>query len=797
MLFVDIIVNIRINTYNQNAFTYSVPEQFCSQIQLGKRVLIPWGNKTQKGWIVGINENPGNDITAKPIIRVLDNEPILNQEIVELGRWVADYYCSDLHKVMNTIIPPLFNQHHKQTVLLTNTDNEQLLQLFAASLPTSLLNETLDRGEIHLKTLKKYLSAEIIESLLENRDLIEVGYYSGYRRNFEDLYYQLSDFVEEGLLTKLEKSAPRQAEAVRILQAERAVPAAIMHKSVTAAALSALMKKNIVTLVKNPFLEQAKQWVLNQEQQLAFEAISNAIDSESFYELLLWGVTGSGKTEVYIHSAKYALSKGKSVLFLVPEIALTSHLVDSLKSHFTQMAVMHSRISASKRAQQWLEIAQGEINFVLGTRMAVFAPLKNLGLIIVDEEQENTYKQESDPRYNARDVAKKRAELGRAVFLAGSATPSLETFKAIGPHTKNTLRLPGRIAESRLADVTIVDLKKIKPASNTNIITPLLYDSIKDRLIKQEQTIIFVHRRGHSSMIICRNCGSIAVCKYCSVSLTYHHDKNAYICHYCGYSAIAFDSCQNCGSKFLQRIGYGTQKVEEEIRLLFPDARVARMDLDSSRKNDWQQNVIAKMHSKQLDILIGTQMVAKGLDFPSVSLVGIVDADSILNLPDFRAGERCFQLIVQAAGRAGRSPLTGQVIVQSYYPESQIIQFAAAQDYKAFACHELNERRNLHYPPFTKLLRFVVSSSNENETEVTVENIAEEIREILDANESDFVILGPAPCSIGKINNYFRWQIIIKSKSSELLSSIGKHIITKRKQYGARIEVDIDPIMTM
>jgi primosomal protein N' (replication factor Y) len=423
--------------------------------------------------------------------------------------------------------------------------------------------------------------------------------------------------------------------------------------------------------------------------------------------------------------------------------------------------------------------------------------MPDLGLIIVDEEQETSFKQEEQPRYHAREVARQRARIESAVLLLGSATPSLETYFKAEQGKMRLLELRERVGQAYIPRVTIEDMRRAFPNQARKLVSPLLEEKIQENLERQEQIILFINRRGYSPMTVCWECGHITHCPVCSVAMTYHRDIERNVCHYCNRQERMPVQCAACGSLHLQLLGAGTQKVEEEIKSLFSQASIARLDMDSSRRSGVQQSILQRMRNREIDILIGTQMVAKGLDFPNVSLVGIIDADSILNIPDFRAGERCFQLLVQAAGRAGRSGLAGEVVIQTYNPDHLVINFAAQQDYRDFYNHEIKTRQLLDYPPLTHLLRIVMSSEGQAETDDYANRLAAYIEEITDAKEEEITILGPAPCPIARIRNRFRVQILVKCISMELLRSMAVHILARAGSKHVKMEWDIDPVTTI
>lgn len=773
-------------------YVYRVPEQWGGEIEAGQRVLVAWGNRPRTGWIMETGIEPGPGITPQPILKVLDAEPVLNITLLHLAEWIANRYCCPLATVLRAMLPSLTAKEF----LWTGGETAAEETVFPESLAGDGQPRLKCNPGIGRQPFRNILDQEQLKQLEKSGQLVAVDRFPPARTDWSAYEYRLGDFSDTEL-SQLRKRAPRQAEAVAMLLEAGSMEAEKLRRIYAPAVLGALNHKGFITLEQKTVVTETTSLLLNKEQESALAKIQRALQTDAYHEFLLWGITGSGKTEVYMRAARHAMQLGKKTLLLVPEIALTRQLVELFTARFGQVAVLHSQITPSKRYDQWQSIKSGQTQLILGTRMAVFAPIEELGLIIVDEEQESSFKQEQSPRYHARDVARQRAKLEKAVFLAGSATPALETYFRLRRRPQDILLLQHRATQARLAEVRIEDMRQSFRRGATGIISPALQENLQVNLAKGQQTILFVHRRGYSPMTICRECGNIATCKSCSVALTYHQDRAMNVCHYCNYQCAPLAKCTECGSVFLQQIGYGTQKVEEEVAKLFPSSRIARLDVDTSRTKGWQQSVLGKMKKKQIDILVGTQMVAKGFDFPFVSLVGVVDADGILNLPDFRASERCFQLVVQAAGRAGRGNEPGRVIIQTYNPDHYIIRTAAQQDYLSFVKQELAQRRWLKYPPYSRLLRLVVSTVQEETAKQEAVLLTEQIEAYIDAREESIQILGPAPCPIARIKKKYRYQIFVKSTNALLLSSIGKHIYNNKKKYTARVDVDMDPIITM
>ena len=531
----------------------------------------------------------------------------------------------------------------------------------------------------------------------------------------------------------------------------------------------------------------------NLEQQRALDSIIDSMSHRKHKVFLLHGVTGSGKTEVYLQSIDNALKLGLSSIILVPEISLTPQTVARFKARFgDEIAVLHSRLLGSKRISEWKRISSGEARIIIGARSAIFAPVKNLGLVVVDEEHETSYKQEDTPRYNARDVAIKRAEISSAIVILGSATPSLESFYAAKNGKFITIELSERIDSRLLPAVDIVDMREeMTRAKKVPIFSQKLREWIEKDIAEKKQVILFLNRRGFSTFINCRKCGYVIKCKRCSVSLTYHFDKKKLVCHHCNFNMLPPEICPECSSSYMKYWGLGTEKVESEAHRLFPAAIIERMDTDSTGKRGSHDKVLSRFKDGRVDILIGTQMIAKGLDFPKVTLVGVISADTALNLPDFRSAERTFNLLTQVAGRAGRSDLGGRVIIQSYTPQHYSIQAAKNHDYNTFYDKEILLRKELYLPPFCRMVALTLRGRKEEKVFKASDNL-KAILEKADKSKN-IKILGPAPSSISKMKGMYRWGIFLRSENAENITSILKKALRENKTSGIIITVDADP----
>lgn len=793
---VGVLINLPTNQLN-SSFTYYVPESLSDQVSFGKRVLVDFAGKKTEGYV--IEEMACSSIEGiKPLLRVLDQEPVFDQNLLALAKWMAEYYTASLALVLAMMIPNLLHRP-KGKKLIAGIEPDRYYKLYEnKDLPhEELFKQLWVGGQLSLKETLLYISQEEMNQLLTDGLLLITGVYKETRTFKTDYVYVPNEFDPEKDLDTIRRRAPRQAEAMELLLSRQYMDQDMFGQIFTRATIKALLKKGYIKIERqqNPLIKP--DFTLNDEQKAAIQQIQMAIRTGQNAEFLLFGVTGSGKTEVYLNAAQTCIDAGQSVIVLVPEIALTRQLVDVFSHRIANIAVLHSGMPAGERHNEWKRIKRGEARLVLGPRSAIFAPVPNLGLIIIDEEQESTYKQEEQPRYHAREVARERARLESAILLLGSATPAIETYHRTMTGSIKLLPLNKRTAGATMPRVIIEDMRNSFKSGYRGLISSNLQDRLAHCLRKGEQSILFINRRGYSPMTVCRECGTIATCPNCSVGMSYHRDLDQNICHYCNYHSQQRNICSVCSSTHLQLLGSGTQKVEEEVRQLFPAARVERLDMDSSRHKGAQKSILTAMKNQEIDILIGTQMVAKGLDFANVSLVGIVDADSILNLPDFRAGERCFQLLVQAAGRAGRANIPGDVVIQTYNPDAPVIQLAASQDYRSFYREENRLRRMLKYPPYTELLRIVFNSSIEKQCLDYSLATANFIEEMIDAKEDDIMLLGPAPCPISKIKNRYRYQIIIKCTSNLLLRSIAVNIIKRTDPADLKLELDLNPMITM
>jgi primosomal protein N' (replication factor Y) len=721
------------------ALDYLIPETLTGSLAPGSRVRVPLRAKLVLGTVIEVLDESAVKL-PREIQEVIGGTPLIRPRLLEIARWISEYYCCALETAMACVLPQAVRQ------------------------------------------------AKI----------------SPRRLNFARLARKPT---EEEVAT-LRCKAPRQLDALRAVQAAsgpRPVVELAELAGVNESVFRALERNGWVAIEsedvsRDPFSGETflptHDLVLNAEQSLAVEALKEAIEAP-VRPLLLFGVTGSGKTEIYLQAIRHAISLGRTALVLVPEISLTPQTVERFKARFAgtqrEVAVLHSHLSAGERHDEWYKIHAGAARIVIGARSAVFAPLDRLGIIIVDEEHEGSYKQEEAPRYHARDVAVLRAQREACAVVLGSATPSLESWHNAQTGKYQLLELPQRIDDRRMPLIRVLDMRKAaRPSGGEAICAPALLEAIQKRLDGGEQTILFLNRRGFSTTMLCQACGHVCKCPNCSVALTYHRDAAQLACHICGHHERAPKACPACRDPGIRHSGVGTQKVEDAVKRIFPKARVARMDADAmTRKNAYRQT-LQTFKEGAIDILVGTQMIAKGLHFPNVTLVGIINADLGLHLPDFRAGERTFQLLTQVAGRAGRGELEGEVLVQTFTPFSPSIQFARHHDFEGFVEQELEFRERFGFPPFSRMILITVRARLLERAEFTTQTLVRRLREAVPANAS---VGETAPAPLEKARGYYRFQTTLRGPSARLLArAIQQTLAVLPLPEDVFVAVDVDPV---
>ncbi|MCZ6770093.1 MAG: primosomal protein N' [Acidobacteria bacterium] len=732
-------------------FTYSVPESIRNGLAPGCRVLVPFGARYLIGLATKVHHlaRPGK---VKPVRQILDREPLLSPALLKLGLWIASYYLAPPGEALRVMLPPGLLARK-----VTLDQDGRLQKVWPAQRRlavveiTSAVAKLTERQREVLELLRKRTLPVLVQPFLR-----EVG---------------CSQSVLYGLTSR------------------------------------GVIRTEAVETYRSPWSQsetspQVTKHSLNSDQNRILKKIEQHLAADQFRSLLIHGVTGSGKTEIYLNAIATALARGRSALVLVPEIGLTPQISHYFRAWFgKEVAILHSALSDGERFDQWRRIREGQARVVVGTRSAVFAPLPDLGIIVVDEEQDSSYKQDELPRYHARDVALKRGEIEKTLVILGSATPQLETFyHAVHGGSLEYEILSSRILKRPLPKVHLVDMREeFQRLGKATVISQALREAIVPRLSRREQVLVLLNRRGYASALLCRSCGSTEMCENCSLSLTYHQGSNRLLCHYCGYVKAVPKRCGECGREYIHFLGHGTEKVQVILKELFPEAAIDRLDRDTVQRKGSSEKILGAFASGHTDILIGTQMIAKGHDFPRVTLVGVLSAEQALRMADFRAAERTFQLLTQVAGRAGRGEHPGEVIIQTYFPNHYSLKHARSQDYRLFFEEEIRFRRNFHYPPFTALANIMIQGRPQKKTQLQAKQVADLLlhhRSRLSAQRR-MRVLGPAQAPIEKLKGDYRFQILIKSTSRKELHEVLESALDELNQKGVtwkKPSIDIDPI---
>ena len=743
----EIIIDSSVKNLNR-MFDYNIPKDMENNISIGSRVLVPFGRskKLEEGFVTNIKER--TDYEVKDIAKI--EEQSLTTEKIVLSKWMAKRYFSNISECMKLMLKPG-----------TTTKN------FA--------NRTKDKTALFVSL---NMPKEEVKEYINNKKV---------------------------------KSEKQIAILNYVMQMDSVMQAELIEKTNTSRAIIKTLEKNgflkIETkkVVRNPLndkrINRTKNLQFTEEQQLAYSEVEKSIEKNEYKKFLLYGVTGSGKTEIYLQLIEKIVEQGKSAIMLVPEISLTPQMINRFIERFGKeiISVLHSKLSVGERHDSWERIETGEARIVIGARSAIFAPVQNLGIIIIDEEHDSSYKSEMSPRYNAKEVATEIARYSKIPLLLGSATPDIKTFYEAQNGKIELLRLTKRANKSNLPNVQIVDLRQELANGNRTMISFKLHKLIEENLKNKKQTILFLNRRGFSTFIMCRDCGYVAKCKNCNISLTYHKKEGKLKCHYCGYEEPLITICPNCGSKKIRHFGSGTQKLELEINKMFPKASTIRMDIDTVTKKNSHEEILRKFNEEKIDILIGTQMIVKGHHFPDVTLVGVVSADGSLNIDDYRASERTFDLLVQVAGRAGREHLPGNVIIQTYNPDNYSVQYAKKQNYEEFYNVEIKLRKQLRYPPFCDIIMFGISGEQEEIVSKTANELFTNLDKKIKEENISANLLKPLPAPIDRIKNRFRWRIIMKTNISDKLIEIINECLYDKEllKNNARVIADINPTNMM
>lgn len=794
---------------------YGIPPTLRAQCCLGQRVLVPVGRRQVLGYIVGLADSSPHP-TLKDLAELLDDTPLLTPSLLQLTRWIAQYYVCPWGQVIKAAIPEGFRVHSEvlyglAAVLPTATTDTwpegkagALLAYLAAHGPTRQQELADALATPHLHALLQRLQTQGFLTRQQQQVAPRVR-----QRLVRVVRLRLPREAAQALQHQLQPRSPVQATVLALLQEQDTWELAALRVRLpqAAAAVKRLAQRAVVEIlhVEKPrtVVAPAPASVslpppLTSDQEQALQHIEAKLAAPDTTPVLLHGVTGSGKTEVYMRAIAMVLARGQTALVLVPEIALTEQLVERFVARFaSRIAVLHSGLSAGERFDEWRRLAQGDAHIAIGARSAIFAPLQHLGLIIVDEEHDTSYKQEETPRYNARDVAVVRAQQCGAVVILGSATPALETYHNARTGKYLVLALPQRVEARPLPGITIVDQRE-HTTPNERVISTPLYQAIAACLQRQEQSLILLNRRGFAAYLQCRDCGGVPQCLHCSVSLTYHRRDNALRCHYCNFALAAPTACPTCQSPALYPFGLGTQQVEEVLQTLFPAARLARMDRDTTRGKASHQRILRALGAGEIDILVGTQMIAKGHDYPNITLVGVVSADATLAIPDFRSPERLFQLLTQVAGRAGRGRAPGHVLIQTYRPDHYSIAFAQQHDFLGFFQNEAEQRHAMLYPPYARLARLMLDGAEAHRVQDASDWLGTVMQRRI-ATLPQVTVLGPAEAPLARLKDRHRWHMLVKAASSRvlhqcLLDTLAEARQAREQMRGIRLSVDIDPV---
>jgi len=774
-------------------------------------VLVPFRNRLALAYVIDFPER--SDVSSlKPIARVLDEPPVFDFKTLRLCRWISERYICTLSQALRLVVPPGRSRKVKQYVTLS-IPLKQAKEIIGDSGLTSGILDVLDAagGELDMQKLKEHVGVKQVRvaiSTLEDKGIVKIRF----------VLTEPKASPKLNLIVRIKKDAggnyagltEKQKEVVTTLYSLGGI--AFMRDlsreaKANRSTLKSLEKKGIIEITSEEILREPRLRggfeeeipTPNSYQEKAISEIVKAVEEGKTDVFLLKGVTGSGKTEVYLRSIEKIISMGRSAIVLVPEISLTPQTLERFETRFPgDVAVLHSRLSPGERYDQWRGIANGKYRVVVGARSAIFAPVQNLGLIIIDEEHESSYKSETVPRYHTREVARAKAKLAGAVLVLGSATPSFESIEQTKARIFRMLVLPGRVDSRPMPDIEIIDMREVGGAGQVPLISPKLLDALNRVVSAGEQAILFLNRRGFANFLQCRACGNILSCDSCDVSLCYHAKGNFLLCHHCGSSREVPEVCPSCGKKLLKQYGAGTQRVEEEVIRNLPGVSMIRMDTDTTQTKDSHWKMLGAFRRKEAQILIGTQMIAKGLDIPGVTLVGVINADTALALPDFRASERTYQLLTQVSGRAGRGLRPGKVIIQTFNPEHPAIQALLGEE-EIFIESELSSRRKTLYPPFVELVNILVSSADMR----AASRSASRLKKILERElGKGTTILGPAPAPLSRLRGMYRWHIILKCPDTRIISSTLRHATRKLYDYSRefpvqseiKVSLDVDPV---
>ena len=807
----------------RQTFFYRYPFPEFSRIQTGQRVLVPFRNRKLTGYVIHhhtqLPAGSPDQRSIKEILSVLDGESLISSEMFKLAAWVSDYYFASLGEVLRCCLPTGVNLRSKRRLVITEAGRAILNDHGAGESlsPTetaifAALSKSPNQDLSHLLTPTGVAASETALRKLVSSGLLRWEHVLGRKALSAKQQLVISLANEGGETSAKKKLTESQASVIRFLEESKApLPVSRLKRelSVSYSTLRLMERERIVRLEKDsiqrdPFgdLNHFNEFAVREltlEQKRVLGDLEQSIRASSFVPVLLHGITGSGKTEIYLSIIERMLREQKDSMVLMPEIGLTPRVAQEFRARLGHnVAILHSGLSNGERFDEWWRIKQGDAKVVIGTRSAVFAPLQNLKLIVVDEEHDPSYKQQESPRYHGRDTALMRGKLTGSLVILGSATPAMETFYNARQGKYQYLSLPSRVHSRPLPEVKLVDMRRdFVESKKRSILSRDLSQAIQDRLDRKEQILILLNRRGFSAFVLCRSCGQNLQCKNCSISLTYHKVRNILLCHYCGYAQKVPKQCPRCGSEYLYFLGEGTEKVEVVLAKMFPTARVSRLDRDTARKKDAHSRILSQFQKQEMDILLGTQMISKGHDFPNVTLVGILSADHSLAFPDFHSAERTFQLLSQMSGRAGRGELAGEVLIQTYYPDHYCLKFVTLHDYVGFYEKEIHFRQFMRYPPFTALANILVRDKNLDSVTRSINCLGNLLTQNVDESMR---ILGPTMSPLARIKQEYRFQLIVKSKSRTRLKQVIQECLSKGAERGLelrKVHIDMDPVSLM
>lgn len=800
--------------YTDSLFTYKVPEFLIENIQIGHRVLVPFGmyNKPVEAFVFDLTNNLEKDIKTKDIVDLLDEEPIFNADDINLILWMKNKYLCTYIDCINLLYPKGYKLNNYKVITLIDEYEYNLSDI--EKQVVNLIKE--NKGKVKIDKLKKFKNINNILYKLQKNNILKIEWEYKNHKNEKKLQYLSliidKDVIDEYIINKKIRLGSKQKDTIEVLKNVGSIERMELQEKlkISKSTIDALLEKNLINIeevdcYRKPneiYKVEDKKIELNKEQEFVTRTIKNNMFEENKKPYMIHGVTGSGKTEVYMDIIEYSLSQGLDSIVLVPEISLTPQTISRFKNKFGDIVgVFHSQLSEGEKHDVYKQIKEGQIRILIGARSALFAPFASLGVIIIDEFHENAYKSEKNPKFSSIEVAKYISSKRDVTLVLGSATPSIEEYyKAINGEY-NLLEIKNRANKRPMPKIDVVDMKEELSVGNKSIFSNKLKLEIKNAIDNNNQVMLFLNRRGYANFVSCRNCSYVFSCNNCDISLTYHKKTNTGRCHYCGFEEEIPTECPECKSKYIKPFGVGTQKIEEEIKNIFPDIKVLRLDKDTTSKKGSFEEILNKFKNNEANVLIGTQMLSKGLDFENVTLVGILSADMILKFPDFKSAETTFQLVTQVSGRAGRSHKEGKVILQTYDTTHYAIKHSINYDFKGFYEDEIKIRKLFNYAPFNSMISVVVSGKDELIVKNNTRNMYESLVYLLNErgiNDLSF-ILGPNQCSIGKINQNYRWQILFKDENIEinLLKGIIKYIcITKRDivfDKDVNISIDINP----